>query len=344
MRTEGKWTRLELTTATGEFAALLPAGESADYLQDAMVRVRGVCTVATGAKQEASEVELWLQNLAAVVMDEPPAREPFALPLQGTASLRRFSSMQAAVQQVRVSGMVLLHEPGRYLCLQDGDGGLLVLSRGTPALLPGTWIDVVGIPGREGNRLALREGMWRIAPQSGTRDCPRELPAAKLLDSAVDIHLVRVAAVLRQTVREGSRVRLGLEAEGTVFEAMLPASANWVPPVAGSRLELTGVCVLEFDDYRRIRGYRLELRSPADVVVLVATPSWWTAERMLYIAGILATGSAADFALGGRLAATRAPADGADPRADGQGSADADRAGARGPARIARCAGWRHRT
>ena len=102
---------------------------------------------------------------------------------------------------------------------------------------------------------------------------------------------MRVTAVLRQVSRDGDRVRLGLEGEGTFFEAMVPAPGNWVPPAPGSQVQLTGVNVLEFDDYRRIRGYRLELRSPADVAVLVA-PSWWTAERTLYVAGILATGVA----------------------------------------------------
>ncbi|HXS31249.1 MAG TPA: hypothetical protein VN755_10480, partial [Steroidobacteraceae bacterium] len=188
VRTQGNWTRLELTAATGEFAALLPAGEPLDYLQGAMVRVRGVCTVATGAKREASEVELWVQSLSAVVVDEPPARDPFALPAQTTGGLRRFSPTQSAASQVRVSGMVLLHEPGRYLCLQDEEGGLLVLSRNTVPVSPGTWVEVVGIPGREGNRPALREGMWRTVPQLNRAIAPRELPAAMLLDSAADIH------------------------------------------------------------------------------------------------------------------------------------------------------------
>jgi signal transduction histidine kinase/CheY-like chemotaxis protein len=77
-----------------------------------------------------------------------------------------------------------------------------------------------------------------------------------------------------------------------IFEGTMPAAAEWIAPAPGSRLGLTGVYVLEFDDYRQPRGFRLELRSPSDVAVLV-TPSWWTNERTLVVAGLFAAASAA---------------------------------------------------
>ena len=281
VRTEGNWTRLELTAASGEFSAILAAGESLDYLRGAMVRVQGVCTLATNANRETSEVEVWLQGVHAVVVEEPPPRDPFSVPAYTTGNLRRLSPAQLAGQQVRVSGMVLLHEPGRFLYLQDREGGLLILSRNTSAVRPGTWIDVVGIPGHAGHRAVLREGIWRTAQQPNDAIVPRELALTKLLDAGADIQLVRMTAGLRQIVRDGDRLRLELEAGGTVFGANLPVAANWVSPALGSRLELTGVYVLEYDEYRKPHGFRLELRSPADVRVL-AMPPWWTGRRIGY--------------------------------------------------------------
>lgn len=342
VRTADNWTRLDLTAATGEFVAVLPAAGSLDYLQGAMVQVRGVCTMATEAKQEATGVELWLQSTHTVVMEAPPVQDPFSVPAQTTGSLRRFSSLQAASQQVRLSGMVLLHEPARFLYLQDREGGLLVLSRKMPALLPGTWIDVVGIPGRAGNRPALREGTWQMASQPGEAIVPRELPADKLLDFAADIQLVRVATVLRQAMREGDRVRLGLDAEGTVFEASLPAPADWVPPAAGSRLELTGVYVLQYAEYRQPHGFRLELRSPADVRV-VAMPPVVDGPPDRVCVGRTDNGYPACCRLGAGPPAARAAADRADPPATGKRGAPADRVGALVAAGVARCAGGRHR-
>src|SRR6185295_7152627 len=70
-------------------------------------------------------------------------------------------------------------------------------------------------------------------------------------------------------------------------EAQLPAG-GWV---AGSRVALTGVYEIQWDEYKRPRSAQLQLRSPADVTVL-RRPSWWTARRTLTFTGILAIGAA----------------------------------------------------
>lgn len=53
---------------------------------------------------------------------------------------------------------------------------------------------------------------------------------------------------------------------------------------------MTGVCLMDVSDWRpaapfpHIRGFKLVIRSPKDVVVL-ARPSWWTAGRLLLALG-----------------------------------------------------------
>jgi signal transduction histidine kinase/CheY-like chemotaxis protein len=289
---EGYWTRLDLITRTGDFVAYLPAGESLSYLQGAMVRLRGVCVVTADSRHTVSGAELWLQDPTAITVDEAPAREPFNLPAKTTAELRRLASLPGAPQRVRFVGMVLLTDASGTVYAQDREGGVPILSHDHVVMSPGSWIEVAGIPGRAGNRLALRATAWRPTLPGGPAIEPREIRDPQQLDAAVDAQLARVTAVLRQTVREQGRVRLTLESDGMIFEARMPAAANWPPPEPGSRLALTGVYLLEFDDYRQPRSFRLEMRTPADVTVL-ATPPWWTVQRTIYVAGLLGLGSLA---------------------------------------------------
>lgn len=280
---EEGWTRLDLTAATGEFMAYLPPDDSLNQLRGAMVRVQGVCVALTGSSQELAGVRLWVQNRQGVMVDEAGSADPFARAVQSIAGLRQFSVLQAPNTRVRVTGMTLLQQTGRYLYLQDGSGGLYVLTRESWATKPGEWIDVVGVPGWAGNRLVLREAVWRTAP-AGSPIEPREIADPSRLDATLDTRLVRLRAILQQAGRKGAEHRLTLEANGRRFNATLPAEANWQPPEPGSVLTLTGVYVLEFDEYRQPDDFRLEMRHPADLVLLTRPP-WWNVQRIFYMAG-----------------------------------------------------------
>lgn len=280
-----EWLRLDLVAPTGEFEVMLPPGESSDQLQGAMVRVQGVCVGQPGDTREQPGIRLWAQNREAVTVEEVAPADPFAVPLEQSATLRQLSAAQAAGRRVRLQGTVLLHEPGRYLHVQDESGGIFVLSRETERLAPGSRVELAGLPGWLGSRPVLREARWRPAGPAEAL-APLELENVALPVPAANSRLVRVRAVLRQAVTEGGQARLTLQAWATIFDCTLRGAQGWTPPGPGSRLELTGVYVLEYDEYRRPHGFRLEMRSPADVVVLEAPP-WWTIGRIWTVVGIL---------------------------------------------------------
>lgn len=288
------WLRLDLVAPTGEFEVVLPTGESSDQLLGAMVRVQGVCVNQAGANRELPGIRLWAQHREAVSVEEAEPADPFLAPLEKIAALRQLSLAQAANRRMRLAGTVLWHEPGRYLHLQDDTGGIFALSRETTRLQPGTRVEVVGLPGRLGSRPVLREARWRTAGPAEAL-VPLELENVTIPMPEADSRLVRVRATLRQAVIGEGEARLALQSDGTIFDGVLHETANWTPPGLGSQLELTGVCVLEYDEYRRPHGFRLELRTPADIVVLEAPP-WWTVQRIGSVAGILALAAALGFA------------------------------------------------
>jgi signal transduction histidine kinase/ActR/RegA family two-component response regulator len=281
----GPWIRLELTAATGEFSAFVPPAEGLQKLPGAMVRVQGVCEAQSNPGQDGAEIRVWVQDQSGVLVDEPSPADPFGLALENIAAVRQLHAAQVSARRMKLQGTVLMHEPGRYLYLQDATGGLFVLSRESGRLAPGTTVEVVGLIGRLGGRPVLREARWRtVAGQPEV--VPLVLTDIKRMQPEADARLVRLEAMLRQVITEGRTARLLFQGAGVIFDGTLHTTDSRPLPEPGSRLEATGVYVLEFDEYRRPRSFRLELRSPADLV-LRESPSWWTIRRIAYAAAAL---------------------------------------------------------
>ncbi|HVU33085.1 MAG TPA: ATP-binding protein [Opitutaceae bacterium] len=282
---EGVWERLEMTTSGGEFSAVLPPDAQLETLVGSVVRVRGVCGAIANRKRQLTGIQVWVPSLEYVEIEEHAPRDPFAVALHSVASLRQFNSPEALNRRVRVVGIVLSQVPGRSIHLQDGTDGLLVLSRGTTPVQPGDRLEAVGFPGRESTRAVLREAVYR---RIGGGAEPSPLPVANVLlpDAELDGRLVRIEAQLLDVGNQPDGTRLILQA-GKVFEAFLDTDrggARWAP---GSRVALTGVYEIQFDESRRPQSVRLRLRTPEDVRVL-QRPSWWTARRALTLTGFLA--------------------------------------------------------
>ncbi|HWA24443.1 MAG TPA: ATP-binding protein [Lacunisphaera sp.] len=288
------WTRLDLTAATGEFSAWLPATDTLDRLAGYAVRLHGVCVADGVAGRDAPEVRLWMQNSEAVEIEQVAPTDPFAGPRATIASIGQLSVAQMINRRAHLAGTVLLHVPGRYLYLQDATGGLFILSRDEARLNPGDRVEVAGIPGRLGGRPVLREAHWRPATAVPEIASLRIEDASQLQPQA-DARQVTLQATLRQAVTEGKGARLALQAGGVLFDATLHEAAGWRMPEMGSRVELTGVYVLEFDEYRRPRSFRLEVFRPSDIAVKEAPP-WWTARRTLMVIALLAAGGFMAFA------------------------------------------------
>lgn len=285
----GPWSRLELTTSGGEFQALLGAPHDRwAKLVGSVVRVVGVCSALTNDKRQLTGVQLWVPMSRFVEIEDPAPRDPFAFPTRSIASLRQFSSINALNRRVRVAGTVIYQEPGRVIQIQDETDGLLVLSQDQAPLSLGDQIEAVGFPGRQNNRIVLRESVYR---RMGAAPEPAPLPVASIgvINEELDGRLVQVNGRLLDVGTDERGIRLLVEQEQALFDAVLPAAVKQVPDdwVAQTQVALTGVYTVQLDEYRRPQALRIKLRTPADVAVL-RRPPWWTAKRALGATGALA--------------------------------------------------------
>ncbi len=287
VRHDGAWSHLEVGTSSGDFQARVPRSERVDHFAGAVIQLQGICRALTDSEGQLVDIEVWLDNAADVSIHEPRPANPFDAPLHRIASLRRFNSNNLFQRRVRVSGVVLHHQPGAYLRLQDEEHSLLVFSRDTTPLQPGQRIEAVGFPGREGSRLVLRESLYRKSGD-GAEPAPVPLRHPNTLQPDLDGILVEIETTVVDVSRHSAGVRLACQSDGTLFEALLardsPASSHVAP---GSGVMLRGVYVAELDQDKRPRAFHLQLRSDNDLTVL-RTPSWWTPRRTMALAGMLA--------------------------------------------------------
>jgi signal transduction histidine kinase/DNA-binding response OmpR family regulator len=288
---EGRLARLELITSGGQFVARVPAIEWRQNPLGAFVQIRAVCDAVANERRQLVAIRLWVPSHEYIQIQEAAPSNPFSVPARTIGSLLQFSAGNNSNRRVQISGTVVLHRPGQYLYLQDGDDTLLVLSRQKDPLLPGDQVDVVGLPGHQGWRLMMREGVYR---QTGTSPEPASIPlkTAERPSNNLDGKLVHVQGALLAILPRDRETRIQIQTGPTVFEAQWDNSPDFKerPQLqVGSILGLTGVYRVTLDEYQRPRAFVLNLRSPRDIQVL-RQPPWWTGSRVLWIAaGLLAT-------------------------------------------------------
>lgn len=278
----GGLARLELSTSEGDFQAWTPASPAADSLAGTVVRVDGVCSATANNRRQLTGIELWVPDPLFIRIDEPETRNVFASELRPLGGLRQFGSNNELNRRVKTSGTVVLHRPGRYLYLQDGQDSVFALSRQEEVLKPGDRVELAGFPGTEHGRFLLREAIFRRL-SSGTEPEPVPITATNTVQWELGGRVARAAGILLNTLEKEERVQLLLRSGGAVFEAAMDEigkdAAKFRSLPMGSRLSLTGVYEVQSDEYGRPGSFLLLLRSWDDVKVL-AEPPWWTTARL----------------------------------------------------------------
>ncbi len=288
---EGSWNYLELATATTDFIAVLPVTEDASSMVGSVIRLHGVCSADADAQHKLTGIKLWVPGISYVQVEEPAPADLFSVPFRSLTSLGQFETVQAFNRRLRVAGVVLHQSPGHSIRLEENGHSLLVLSRETAPLHPGDRIEAVGFLGREVGRITLREAAYRLISR-GRQPMPKPFDPEERPSVTLDGQLVSIDGVLLDSSLVGGLGKLTGQTSRAIFEALLENAptdfANLAAP--GSRVSLTGVYEVDYDEHGRPEAFKLRLRAPADITVL-ESPSWWTRTRILAFTGVLALGA-----------------------------------------------------
>ena len=279
-------TRFDLSTSSGEFQAWTPAWTEFNSLKGSIIRVRGVCAAVSNARHQLTGIQIWTPDGQSILTEETAPNDLFAGPQRPLASLRRFSTESALNQRIRTSGTVVLHVPGHYLYVQDGADSVFALSQQSDPLQPGDRVEVVGFPGKEGQKFVLREAVYRRLA-SGSEPKPVPLSEMNFGDANLDGLLAKTDGVLLNKVEKDGETHLLIQTKDFTSEASLNSAAVETEKrlqalALGSRLALTGVYEVQSDEYGQPHSFLLRLRSWNDVQLL-QPPPWWTLARLLWV-------------------------------------------------------------
>ena len=286
IETSGKWRTVIVTTPDGNFGAKFKLPFTFTASAGARIRANGVCETVLDPVSLETKVSVLIPGPQYLAVEEEAPGDLFKIPLRRISDLARIAKNTDLIR-VHIAGIVSHVVSGQSVYLEDGNKGLLALGRESQRLSADEHVEAVGVLGKDGARVILRDAVFRQVKE-GSAELPIGMVAAPQLEPGYDYRLVRMRGTLIDVFSGPESTRLTLEQGDTIFDAILaqPPASELVHFSIGAGLEVTGIYQLIFDDFRRPRGFQILLRSPADVRVF-APARFWTVRQSLAAAAIL---------------------------------------------------------
>ncbi len=270
------------------------------HLLGARVEITSVTGVKMSDQGHLIGVRLAVPTLDAIRVLTPAPEDPWKCATQTIGTLMRYHPDTSFGQRTKVLGVVTLAAPSGRLVIQDDSGGVEVLpppiqprsdangqylSPPRPEdLRPGDRVEVLGYPALGEYAPVLVDSWVRRLGTGGVVEAPL-LTAAEVVKGAFDDMLVRVRG---RVVASSSRPRtdwteyhLTLEDGGVTFETEVETRVplSFEPE---SRVEATGVCAIETDEWLRPRRFRL-MASGGEQLRVVERAPWWTPSNLIRV-------------------------------------------------------------
>jgi len=287
---------VEIVTGGGRLSVYvrqLPVKRIEDLL-DSTVRVRGVCSTRFNHQRQLFSIRLMVPQPEDLVIESAPSSEPFAIPTRPISSLLQFDPQKSYGHRVKVSGTVIYYEAGKLLYLQEGEEGVEVQTKAHDPLQLGDRVEALGFASQGEYTPVLQDAIFKKI-STGPNHPPSHVTPDEALKGKHDCRLITVTARLLDRALHGTERYLILQEGGFIFQAYYRSAAGqdaFANLENGSRVSVTGVCKIEPGEWQagddwRAKAFHVELRSPADIVLL-QSPPWWTLKKLLWIAGGLA--------------------------------------------------------
>jgi signal transduction histidine kinase/CheY-like chemotaxis protein len=286
---------LVIVSGSHKFQVIIPNTIDRKFpadLVDAKIKIRGACGTVFNERRQLLGIRMFVPNLDYLSVVERPQVNAASLPVQPVNTLMGFSPEKLFGHRVRVQGIVTLQRPDGSVFIKDATGGLNIKSEQETLFQPGDLVDVVGFAATSDYTPIVEDATIQKL-SSGLPSLPVFITAEEALGGNYHFQLVEIEAYLiNRTVTANEQV-LTLQAGKHIFNASLEhtAGSKIFGPAVGSLVRLTGVCLVQADKAPRdksnsshvpIQSFRLLLRTPEDVTVIVDTP-WWTIQHIFWL-------------------------------------------------------------
>ncbi|MGP8253058.1 MAG: diguanylate cyclase domain-containing protein [Terracidiphilus sp.] len=255
-------------------------------LLDADVEMTGVSGEQFDNKMQQTGILLHIQENDWIKILSRASADPWSLPVTPMNLLYTGYAMRDESQRMRVHGTITYYEPGSALVLQDGAKSVWVTTATYQPMHIGDVADAIGFPEVHSGFLNLTRSEVRLsgqqAPVVPALLTWRDLAMGGNESGGHSFDLVSIEGQVAAEVRQGGQDEYVLVAEGHVFSAVMrhpaPGGAAPLPKMrevaVGSRIRVTGVCMLEYaNPFNGGVPFNILMRSYDDIEV-AANPPW----------------------------------------------------------------------
>jgi diguanylate cyclase (GGDEF)-like protein len=289
--------RMQLLMEGGYFDANLDSDDpgAIDDLLDAEVDITGVASEEFDSKMHETGILMHIQSLSDVKVVERAGYSPWTLPVTPMDRVITVSHLHDSTPRVRVHGTITYYQPGSAVVLQDGDKSIWISTLTYSPLRLGDEADATGFPDAHDGFINLVHGEIR---DTGVRAPIRPLSATweTLTPRGYDspghhYDLVSIEGQVVTEVHEASQDEFVLAIDGKQFSAIYRHPDGPVPIVReiplGSRVRVTGICVLEYSNpFIAQVPFNILMRSFDDIEV-VQRPSLLNVRNLVICVGLL---------------------------------------------------------
>ena len=258
-------------------------------LLDSEVEVTGTASGQFDGKMQQTGVLIHVSSLADVRIQKRANADPWSSPITPMDEILRSYHSGNLSQRIRVHGAITYYQPGVAVVLQDGTKSLWIMTQSIAPLRIGDHADAIGFPDVHDGFLTLTGSEVRAtqayAPISALAATWRDLVSSKHV-----FDLVSIEGTVVTSIRETSQDEYVLVSDGYQFSAIYRHPEAGVLPLApmaqvpvGSRVRISGICVLDSaNPFNRDVPFNILLRSSDDIAI-VAEPSWLSIRNLIFV-------------------------------------------------------------
>jgi signal transduction histidine kinase len=267
------------------------------------IEITGICDpFPIGGRRHLGRL-IRISGRDAIKVSKSPSDEAFSAPMfNDTLTMGPMEIQSLGLR--RAKGTVVAAWCPRNILIETEQKNLIYATVANQKLpSSGSDIEIEGVPETDLFNITLSRAVWRTCDlKPSPPQNPLDTDFTKLLGPYKNRKLNPYFN--GRTIRIKGNV-IGLESSGdhvgtilisererilTIDTSMVTGAADGIS--VGSRIEVTGVCILETENWRPnslfppASGYRVVIRNPDDLRI-ISHPPWWTPKRLLAVIGIL---------------------------------------------------------